>query len=351
MTNKTLQKNILVTGNLGYIGPILVLRLKSLGFRVRGLDSGLYLSHSLQPIFQPDEQIIKDIRDIDVNDIKDVDGIIHLAGLSNDPLGALTPSLTEEINFDATISLAEQAKSVGIKRFVFASSQSIYGAAPDGAIIDEDSLSNINPLTAYADTKWRAEQKLSTMLDNAFCPVFLRPATVFGMAPNLRVDIVFNSFIGSALTTGNVEIKSDGSPWRPVIHVWDVCTAFILGLISHPEVVAGQAFNVGIKDGNFTVRQIAEAAQRLLPSTTIIYTGEHGRDQRSYQVDFGKIYSTFGSHFKPIFTLESGGASMITALKQIQFNEVDFRGPRCNRLVCINQLLNERLIGNDLRFK
>lgn len=342
-------KRILVTGNLGYIGPVLVARLQAKGYFVRGLDNGLYANTSIGVMKQPDEQIIKDVRDISDQDLDSIDAIIHLAGLSNDPLGEFSPDLTHQINYVATVALAERAKKLGIGRFVFASSQSIYGKAPNNTVVKESDTDFISPLTAYAESKWLVEQHLSKMADSTFCPVFFRPSTVFGYAPNLRVDIVYNSFIGCAMTTQKIEIKSDGTPWRPIIHVWDVCTAFILGVESSTEFVFNQAFNVGVLDGNYTVKQIAEAAQQVFPQTDIVFTNEHSADQRSYKVSFDKIYQVFGEQFRPVFDLQTGGIEMFMALTEKQFSESDFRGAACNRLAALKGLVTSGKANPDLR--
>jgi nucleoside-diphosphate-sugar epimerase len=343
-------KNILVTGNLGYIGPVLVGRLKLLGAKVIGLDSGYYTATSLENMMKPDKQIVKDIRDVNATDLEHIDAIIHLAGLSNDPLGELNPNLTDDINFQATENLAVLAKKVGVHRFVFASSQSLYGIVDPSIEATEDNADIINPLTAYAKTKWRCENMLTELADEHFCPVIFRPATVFGYAPNLRVDIVYNSLVSSAFCTGEIEIKSDGTPWRPIIHVWDVCSAFILGLEAETELVFCEAFNVGILDQNFRISEMADAVQTLIPTTKVRYTGEHGGDQRSYRVSFDKIYERFDGKFSPAYDLLSGGADLLSNMMRVGFNERHFRGKACNRLASLKQYLSTNKMDNHLRW-
>ena len=238
---------VLVTGNLGYIGSVLVPSLAARGYRVIGYDTGYYKGCELEKISQPvARQITKDIRNIENSDLSGVDAVVHLAALSNDPLGELEPGLTEEINFQATVRFARMSRDAGVKRFVYASSQSMYGIANTDEELEEDS-SQKNPVTAYARTKWKAEEALNKLADDNFTVVSMRPSTVFGASPAFRADIVFNNLVGSAYTTGKIEIKSDGTPVRPVVHVRDLCVAFVAGLEAPPELVQAQSFNVGIQ--------------------------------------------------------------------------------------------------------
>jgi nucleoside-diphosphate-sugar epimerase len=322
---------VLVTGNQGYIGSVLVPILLERGFEVVGLDMGLYAECLLKPDSQKVEQISKDIRCVDTTDLQGVDAIIHLAGLSNDPLGELSPGLTEDINLAGTLRLAEMARKVGVRRFIFASSQSMYGISSTDMELDED-LSEKNPITAYAKSKWDAECCLKKMESETFTTVFFRPSTVFGASPRLRTDIVFNNLVACAYTTGSIEIKSDGSPWRPVVHVRDVCEAFISGLIAPRELVAGRAFNVGIPSGNFTVRDLAEAAQNAVPGSELRFTGEHGSDSRTYRVSFGRILTELKDFFKPEWDLARGGKDLVSLFREVNFTEDDFRGRLTNRL-------------------
>jgi nucleoside-diphosphate-sugar epimerase len=278
---------LLVTGDRGYIGSVLVETLLTKGYEVVGFDSGYFADNLVDKIGINYQKITKDIRDISVEDLQGVDGIIHLAGLSNDPLGEFSPKLTEDINYSGSIKLAQLAKNQGISRFVYASSQSMYGISDSQEELDEDN-SKKNPVTAYAIAKWNAEQKLHEMTNDDFVVTSFRPSTVFGSSPRLRCDIVFNNLVACAYTTGKIEIMSDGSPWRPVVHIQDVCSAFISGIEAPAILVSGRAFNVGIPNGNFTVRDIAEAAQRTVPGCELIFTGEH-TDPRSYKVSFNRI--------------------------------------------------------------
>lgn len=325
------MKSALLTGNRGYVGCVLTPLLQERNYRVVGFDSGYFDDVAMPPIPEPDTQIRKDIRDVSVEDLQRVEAVIHLAALSNDPLGELTPGITEEINRDATVRLAKLAKEAGVKRFVYASSQSMYGVADESIEITEDMGSAEHSITAYARTKWEAEVALKKLHNDTFTVVCLRPSTVFGASPRLRTDIVFNNFVACAYTTGKIEVKSDGTPWRPVIHVRDTAAAFIAGLVAPAALVGGESFNVGIKGGNFTVRQIAEAAQRAVPSATLSFTGEHS-DKRSYRVSFDKILSVLEDYYKPEWSLDRGGKELVEFFKKINFTEAQFRGRDTNRL-------------------
>jgi nucleoside-diphosphate-sugar epimerase len=276
------------------------------------------------------------------------DAIIHLAGLSNDPLGELNPELTEEINFHGTVNLAQLAKKVGVKRFIYASSQSMYGISDTENELDEDT-SEKNPVTAYARTKWEAELELLKMHCNDFVVACFRPSTVFGASPRLRCDIVYNNLVACAYTTGKIEILSDGSPWRPVVHVKDVCQSFIAGLEASSDLVGGRAFNVGILDGNFTVRDLAEAAQRSVPGSELVFINEH-TDPRTYKVSFNRIFTLLSDYYKPEWDLDKGGKDLVRYFNKINFTEDDFRGSKCNRLKQLEILRIQNQLNGDLEW-
>ena len=339
---------VLVTGNLGYIGSVLTPLLAQRGRRVRGLDSGFFRECLLTPVLEPPEQIIKDIRDVEREDVVGVTAVVHLAGLSNDPLGELDESLTEAINYEGSMRLAELAQGAGVRRLVYASTQSMYGRDATGAELEEDS-SQKNPLTAYARTKWKAEQDLMAMRSSTFEVTALRPSTVYGASPRLRCDIVFNNFVACAYTTGTIEIKSDGTPRRPAVHVLDVCKGFIAGLEADAAVVDGRAFNVGVADGNYTVRELATAAQMAVPNSQLVFTGEHGVDGRTYSVSFHRILTELSKHYRPTWDLEQGGHELNDLLTEVQFKQSDFRGSRCNRLARINEFLQSGKVDESLR--
>ncbi len=274
--------------------------------------------------------------------------MIHLAGLANDPLGNFDPKLTEEINNQATVKLAEFCKRKKVKRFIYASSQSMYGISDSDHELDEDN-SKKNPVTAYAKTKWEAEKKIKTLDDDNFTVVSFRPSTVFGASPRLRCDIVYNSLIACAYTTGKIEILSDGSPWRPVIHVKDLCNAFIAGIEAPKEMVAKQSFNVGIRNGNFTVKDLAEAAQKVVPGSELVFLNEH-TDPRTYKVSFNKILTELAGYYEPEWSLERGGQELVSLFKEINFSEEDFRNEKVNRLKKLEKLIEDQKINNRLEW-
>jgi nucleoside-diphosphate-sugar epimerase len=305
---------LLVTGNQGFIGPVLTGMAQARGHAVTGLDVGYFEGCVSRPQAdaRADRQILRDIRDVGAADLEGVDAIIHLAGLSNDPMGALDAQLTYDINLDGTLNLARLAKAAGVSRFVFASSCSIYGAAGGGAALDE--TAPLEPVSAYAISKARSEEGLSALADAAFSPVFMRNATAYGLGPRPRFDLVVNNLAGWAFTTGVVRVMSDGSPWRPLTHIEDIALAAICACEAPRETVHNQAFNIGRTDANYQVKDIAQAVQAALPSSQLEITGETGGDPRSYRVDFSKALNGLPG-FAPQWTLERGVAEVAGWLK------------------------------------
>ncbi|MBI1975597.1 MAG: NAD(P)-dependent oxidoreductase [Candidatus Vogelbacteria bacterium] len=344
-----MKQKVLITGNLGYIGTVLVDELRARGYEPVGYDMGYYRGMELAEARDPRAQIMKDTRDAVARDFAGIDAVIHLAALSNDPLGELTPNITEDINFTGTMTVARAARAAGVKRFIYASSQSMYGVADTSHELTEDEAGPYG-VTAYARTKWDAEVELKKMNRDDFIVACFRPSTVFGASPRLRCDIVYNSLVGSAYLGGKVEVKSDGTPWRPVVHVRDVSRAFIAGLEAPRELVAGESFNVGISNGNFTVRDLAEATQRAVPGSTLVFTGEHGKDSRTYRVSFQKILTKLKDYYKPTEDLDSGGSELVDFFKKVHISEDQFRGPACNRLKQIQRLLVEGRLDDGLRW-
>ena len=340
---------IMVTGDRGYIGSVLVPILISKKYSVVGLDSGYFADNLLENYNQDYYRITKDIRDVVKEDLEGVDGIIHLAGLSNDPLGEFSPKLTEDINYTGTIRLAEMAKKANVSRFVYASSQSMYGISDVSNELDEDN-SEKNPVTAYAIAKWNAEKILNSMTNKSFTVTSFRPSTVFGVSPRLRCDIVFNNLLACAYTTGKIEIMSDGTPWRPIVHIQDVCSAFIAGIEAPSNLISGRAFNVGIPDGNFTVRDIAEAAQRSVPGSELIFTGEH-TDPRTYKVSFDRILTELKDFYQPKWDLDMGGRELIEFFDRVEFTEKDFRSKSTIRLKQLLSLKKDDHLDNTLRLR
>jgi nucleoside-diphosphate-sugar epimerase len=345
----TASSTVLVTGDTGYIGSVLVVELASRGYAVVGLDTGYYADCQIEPARSSYRSIGRDIRDVTADDLDGIDAVIHLAALSNDPLGELSPGLTEQINLQGTLRLAALAQAAGVRRFVYSSSQSMYGVANTGHELDEDD-SEKHPITSYARTKWEAELALKQLASPEFTVVCFRPSTVFGASPRLRCDIVFNSLVASAFTTGKIEIKSDGTPWRPAVHIQDVCSAYIAGLEAPASLVGGRSYNVGIPEGNFTVRDLAEAAQRAVPGSTLVYTGEHGPDSRTYRVGFARILRELADWYKPSWGLDRGGAELVEFFRRTAFTERDFRGRMTNRLPQLKHLTDSGRLDDTLRW-
>jgi nucleoside-diphosphate-sugar epimerase len=340
---------ILVTGNNGYIGTVLTSELHKKNYEVVGYDAD-YFDNCI--LINDNKKLIKhtkkDIRDISEDDLDGIDIVIHLAGLANDPLGEFDPKLTDEINYQSTIKIAELSKIKKVKRFIYASSQSMYGISDIGKELEEDN-SEKNPITSYAKTKWEAEKKIKTLSDDSFTVVMFRPSTVFGASPRLRCDIVYNSLVACAYTTGKIEILSDGTPWRPVIHVKDLCNAFIAGIEAPKELVGGQSFNVGIKNGNYTVKDLAEAAQRVVPGSELVFLNQH-TDPRTYKVSFDKILTALKDYFKPEWSLDRGGNELVAFFKDINFSEDDFRNEKVNRLKRLENLIQMKKINHRLEW-
>lgn len=341
------KKTILVTGNLGYIGSTLVPALTDAGYNVVGYDVGYYEDCYLVPMRQRlVRQIKKDLRDVTVEDLKGIDCVCHLAGLSNDPLGELDPSLTEEINFRSTVRLAECAKAAGVGRFLYTSSQSVYGISDTSREIDEDGKKN--PLTAYAVTKWKSECALRDLCTDDFVVAYLRPATAYGASPNHRVDIVFNQFVAYAYVNRLIEIKSDGTPWRPLTHIRDISAAFKACIEAPAGLITNQAFNVGTPNNNFTVKQLAEAAQKCVPGTSLTFTGEH-TDSRSYRVSSRKILTVLKDYYKPQWNIQKGADELMKFYADVGFTEETFKSWKCTRLKCLKKRIEDGTVDSRLR--
>lgn len=276
--------HVLVTGHQGYLGTVMVPLLVERGHTVVGLDTGWFADCLLGPAPAEPDALRIDLRDVTADRLRGFDAVIHLAALSNDPLGTLAPDITHEINHHASVRLARAAKEAGVHRFLYASTCSVYGAAGADAVTEDAPL---RPLTPYAVSKVRVEDDVAALADDDFAPVFLRNATAFGFSPRLRADIVVNDLTASAVLTGRVVVKSDGTPWRPLVHARDIAAAFVAALEA-PEVrVRGRALNVGTEANNVTVAQVAETVAEVTGAEVVI-TGEYGADPRSYRVDFSE---------------------------------------------------------------
>lgn len=318
------------------------------GHRVTGLDIGYFEDCVSRPEAdgRPDAQIVRDIREVSAADLEGVDAIIHLAGLSNDPMGELNPSLTYDINLEGTLALARLAKGGGVGRFVFASSCSIYGAAGGERPLDE--TAPLEPVSAYAVSKARAEEGLAEMSDGGFSPVFMRNATAYGLGPRPRFDLVVNNLSGWAYATGVVRVMSDGTPWRPLTHIEDISQAAICAAEAPREAVHGQAFNIGRSDANYQVRDIAEAVMTAFPGARMEITGETGGDPRSYRVDFSKALRGLPG-FAPQWTLERGVAEVAGWLKADGLGAETFDSRMFIRLKQLKHGMEQGVLDAELR--
>ena len=318
--------DILVTGHRGYIGVHLVDVLQRAGHTVTGCDSGLFDGCEWEPYAAADVELRKDVRDLELDDVRGHDCVMHLAAISNDPMGDVDPELTLAVNRDASVRLAELAKEAGVARFLFAGSCSVYGQATDHDVVESDPL---NPLTAYARSKIEVEEAVRPLADESFAPVFLRNATAYGHSPMLRIDLVVNNLLACAHALGEIRIMSDGTPWRPLIHCRDIARAFLA--LADADVPAGVAVNVGANDENYRVRDVAALVQELVPDARIEFTGEAGNDPRSYRVSFD-LLSRLVPSFRLEYTLRRGMAELHERLREHEFSRDDWEGDRFVRL-------------------
>ncbi len=337
---------LLVTGHRGYIGTILTEMLVNAGYEVVGYDSDLYrdCTFGQEPMDVP--TILKDIRDVELDDLNGFDAVLHLAGLSNDPLGDLNPDLTMDINYHGTVRLARLAKEVGIQRFIFSSTCSTYGASGDDLL---DETATFYPVTAYAESKVKAEKDIFELADEKFSPTFLRNATAYGVSPRLRFDLVLNNLTAWAYSTGQVLLKSDGSPWRPVVHIEDISRAFISVLESPLDVVHNQAFNVSRIGENYRISELAEIVTETVPGSRVTYAEGAGPDKRCYRIDCRKIIRNVKT-FRPRWTARMGAVQLLNAYRENEVTPMEFEGSRYRRVAHIQKLLDEGILDETLRF-
>jgi nucleoside-diphosphate-sugar epimerase len=337
---------VLVTGHDGYIGHVLVPMLQAAGHEVIGLDSLLFDGCTFpgQPRVNC-RQIVKDLRQVERSDLEGIDAVLHLAGLSNDPLGDLDPDTTYAINWRASVRLAELARDAGVGRFVFSSSCSNYGAAGNDYL---DESAGFNPVTPYAESKVWTERDVAPMASDRFSPTFLRSATAYGLSARLRGDLVVNNLTGFGVTTGKVEMKSDGKPWRPLVHIEDIALAFKSVAEAPRELVHGEAFNVGRTSENYRVREVAELVAKVVPDVEVTFASDASPDARNYRVNCDKIARTLPA-FQPKWTVEAGIRQLYEAYKAANLTKEEFFSPRYMRLAHVKNLMAGDIVDGSLQ--
>lgn len=338
---------VLVTGHKGYIGTVMVPILQREGFDVVGLDTDLYrfCTYGESPKSCP--SIDKDVRDVVPEDIKGFDAIVHLAALSNDPLGNINPDLTYDINHKASVRIAEIAREVGVKRFLFASSCSMYGKAGDNVL---DETAEFNPVTPYAKSKVYVERDVAPMASDDFSPIFLRNATAYGVSPRIRFDLVINNLTAWAYTTGRILLKSDGTPWRPLVHIEDITQAVVCALKADDEVVhGGLAVNVGSNSENYQMRDLAQFVKEIVPDCEVAYEEGGGPDERCYRANFDKIHQVFPT-FKTQWTARMGVQECYDSYVKHGLGKDEYEGIKYKRIAHIKNLIEEHKLDSNLRW-
>ncbi len=339
-------RRVLMTGHRGYVGAVMAPAFRDAGHDVVGLDVDFFRGCDLMPLADI-PSIERDVRDVTADDLRGFDAVVHLAALSNDPIGNLNAAWTADINVDATVRLAELARDAGVERFLFSSSCIMYGMAEGGAV-DEDSP--LDPQTEYARSKVVAERAIATLATPTFSPIFLRNGTIFGVSPRMRFDTVLNNLTGMAVTNGTITVMSDGTPWRPLVHVHDVARAFLAALDAPADAIHNQAFNVGADELNQQVRDLAQAVQRAVPEATLEIRAVPDADQRTYQTSFAKFGRTF-----PGFTFEHnaerGAVELASTFRQLGLTYEAFTSDRYTRLKRLARLIEEGTLDEALRWR
>jgi nucleoside-diphosphate-sugar epimerase len=339
---------VLLTGHNGYIGSIMSQMLTQAGHYVVGLDTFFFEACTFGPEAPHVESLRMDIRQVRPADLAGFDAVIHLAALCNDPLGNMDPQLTYDINHLASVRLAEAARDAGVSRFLFASSCSLYGIAGGDGMLTEDAA--FNPITPYGESKVRVEQDVARIATADFSPVYLRNATAYGVSPRLRADVVINNLVAAAVATGEILIQSDGTPWRPLVHVQDFSRAFIAALEAPRDVVHNQAFNVGRTRENYRVSELAEMVQQVVPGSRVTYAPGGTPDPRSYRVDCSKL-ETLLPNYKPVWTAFEGVKELYAAYQQNGFTSNDFNGDRYFRIRHIQKLQDQQRLDSGMRWR
>jgi nucleoside-diphosphate-sugar epimerase len=337
---------ILLTGHKGYIGAVAAPVLRSAGHDVTGLDTDLYEGCDLGDPPAGIPEIRKDIRNLEKEDLDGFDAVVHLAALSNDPLGNLDSGLTYSINHRASVRLAELAKQTGVSRFVFSSSCSTYGAAGDDFL---DETASLHPVTAYGESKVLVEREVAQLADDQFSPTFMRNATAYGASPRLRLDVVLNDFVASALVTGRVHIKSDGTPWRPIVHIRDIIAAMVAALDAPREVIHNQTFNVGLTGENYRISELADIVAQVVPGSRIEYASGGGPDKRCYRVNCEKIARMLPG-FQPQWNARKGAQELYDAYRSAGLSKADLDAGRYIRISCIQRLIKAGSLDASLHW-